>query len=807
MNAVYKLIFNISSGTWAVAHEFATGRSRKGRTRLAVALAAALVLPSGAALAADPSVQCAADEQVSADGLRCEASSGGSVSSSGVGILSPVAVLERAVAIGGAVAVNATATGFNSIAIGDGAEALANDNLAVGSQVRNQAANSFLLANNYVQVDAASTGSFVVANRGGTSGAYATPVVGSADAVAILGTANNATRGVAVGHGSSVTAADAVALGSGSVATETNTVSIGTTAAGGQRRLVNLAAGTVDTDAVNVGQLKGTAKSVADAFGGGSVVNADGTISAPTYTLDDGTGTGGTVDVTNLGDALGNLDGRTTANTGDITNLTSVVNNIAAGGAGMVTYDAASGTVNVAASQGGLQVDFRNASGDARVLGGVDAGVADDDAANVGQLKGTAQSVADAFGGGSVVNADGTISAPTYTLDDGTGTGGTIDVTNLGDALTNLDGRTTNNTSEISNLNTVVNNLSNGSLGLVQQSVPGADLTVGAGTDGDRVDFDGTGGARRLGGVANGVDDHDAVTLAQLKAAGLYDPTTGTALSALVYDDASLDRATLGGLNGTVIANLGNGLIAAGSMEAVNGGQLWQMNNDWEAKWSAIDGRVGTIEQDIANGNIGGPGGSGGPVIAPGAGQGSVAVGDGADAVGNGSVAIGEGSSAAADGSIAIGEGAAATGNDSVAIGSGSTADRDNEFSVGSDGNERVIGNVAAGTRPTDAVNLQQMEDRFQSERDWANGRFQAVDKRIDRMGAISAAYAGMAMNVSGPGPDRRFGAGVGSQNGRTALAVGFQRVFGEQKQVSFSIGGAFSGSDQSVSTGAGIKW
>ena len=768
MNAVYKLIFNISSGTWAVAHELAASCGKKSRTRLAAAMAVAMALPAGVALAAESPLQCGINQAASADGQRCETVAAAASASRGIGTMATATELADFIKFG-ARPTNygpAEAMGSYGIAIGDGSKSNATNTVAIGSNAQ------------------------ALEER-----AVALGPVARASAVSAT----------ALGTGANASGQNSVALGADSVATEANTVSIGTTAAGGQRRMVNLAAGIADTDAVNVGQLKGTAKSVADAFGGGSVVNADGTISAPTYTLDDGTGTGGTVDVTNLGEALGNLDGRTTANTGDITNLTSVVNNIAAGGAGMVTYDAASGTVNVAASQGGQQVDFRNVSGDARVLGGVDAGVADDDAANVGQLKGTAQSVADAFGGGSVVNADGTISAPTYTLDDGTG--GTIDVTNVRDALTNLDGRTTNNTSEISNLNTVVNNLSNGSLGLVQQSVPGADLTVGAGTDGDRVDFAGTGGARRLGGVANGVDDHDAVTLAQLKAAGLYDPTTGTALSALVYDDASLDRATLGGLNGTVIANLGNGLIAAGSMEAVNGGQLWQMNNDWEAKWNAIDGRVGTIEQDIANGNIGGPGGSGGPVIAPGAGQGSVAVGDGADAVGNGSVAIGEGSSAAADGSIAIGEGAAATGNDSVAIGSGSTADRDNEFSVGSDGNERVIGNVAAGTRPTDAVNLQQMEDRFQSERDWANGRFQAVDKRIDRMGAISAAYAGMAMNVSGPGPDRRFGAGVGSQNGRTALAVGFQRVFGEQKQVSVSIGGAFSGSDQSVSTGAGIKW
>src|SRR5690606_11759614 len=48
-------------------------------------------------------------------------------------------------------------------------------------------------------------------------------------------------------------ATGAVALGQGSVADEANTVSVGTTTS--QRRIVNVAAGTGATDAVNLGQL------------------------------------------------------------------------------------------------------------------------------------------------------------------------------------------------------------------------------------------------------------------------------------------------------------------------------------------------------------------------------------------------------------------------------------------------------------------------------------------------------------------------------------------------------------------------
>lgn len=80
--------------------------------------------------------------------------------------------------------------------------------------------------------------------------------------------------------------------------------------------------------------------------------------------------------------------------------------------------------------------------------------------------------------------------------------------------------------------------------------------------------------------------------------------------------------------------------------------------------------------------------------------------------------------------------------------------------------------------------------------------------------GAVELAlqFFGVAVEVHGHlasrGEQRVLGeAGVGSQNGRTALAVGYQRILGEKKNVSVSLGGAFSGSDQSVSAGAGISW
>ncbi|WP_288469100.1 YadA-like family protein [uncultured Stenotrophomonas sp.] len=260
-------------------------------------------------------------------------------------------------------------------------------------------------------------------------------------------------------------------------------------------------------------------------------------------------------------------------------------------------------------------------------------------------------------------------------------------------------------------------------------------------------------------------------------------------------------------LSGNKITGVSNGSVSQNSREVINGGQLWQVGEDWEARWSAMDSRISSIIM---------------PVTDP------------------GSVAIGKDAVVTQENGTAIGDGSSVTGRNSVAVGAGSSATRDNEFSVGSEGNERVVSNVARGTMPNDAVNVGQMDDRFVAERDWSNSRFESerdltnsrfesereltdsrfaserewassrfrsIDKRIDRMGAISAAYAGMAINTAGLSGVNRLGAGVGSQGGRTALAVGYQRILGERKNASLSLGGAFSGSDRSISAGAGVSW
>ncbi|WP_162301979.1 YadA-like family protein [Croceibacterium ferulae] len=140
-------------------------------------------------------------------------------------------------------------------------------------------------------------------------------------------------------------------------------------------------------------------------------------------------------------------------------------------------------------------------------------------------------------------------------------------------------------------------------------------------------------GERQITGVAAGSSGTDAVNVAQLRgvagnlgtamAASLgggatYDSTTGTlsaasynvagttygnvgealaglatqvgaaAAAGVAYDTPLRERVTLAGTAGTVIANVGAGTVAAGSMEAVNGGQLAATNAQVSANSAAI---------------------------------------------------------------------------------------------------------------------------------------------------------------------------------------------------------------------------
>ncbi|QSX76363.1 hypothetical protein HIV01_007775 [Lysobacter arenosi] len=281
-------------------------------------------------------------------------------------------------------------------------------------------------------------------------------------------------------------------------------------------KITNVAAGTVNatsTDAVNGSQLYGLASTTAGALGGGSTVNPDGTITQPNYTVTNIDGS--TTTVHNVGDAITNIDGRTTQNTTAISNISTSINN---GTIGLVQQAGAGQKLTVGKDTDGSEVSFTNSAGEARKLSGVAAGsvsATSTDAVNGSQLHGLGQSVSTALGGGSVVNTDGTISAPVYTVTNPNGS--TSQVTGVEAAIGNIDGRVYDNSVRIGNVESNVTNLTSqintGAVGLVQQAAPGEQLTVGKATDGTSVNFTGTAGDRVLTGVAAGKADTDAVNV------------------------------------------------------------------------------------------------------------------------------------------------------------------------------------------------------------------------------------------------------------------------------------------------------
>ena len=63
-------------------------------------------------------------------------------------------------------------------------------------------------------------------------------------------------------------------------------------------------------------------------------------------------------------------------------------------------------------------------------------------------------------------------------------------------------------------------------------------------------------------------------------------------------------------------------------------------------------------------------------------------------------------------------------------------------------------------------------------------------------------------MNVAGLNTVNRFGAGYGNSRGRSALAIGYQRVLNRQGSATVSIGAAAAPAGQSsVNAGVGFGW
>ncbi|EPW0757014.1 YadA-like family protein [Escherichia coli] len=494
------------------------------------------------------------------------------------------------------------------------------------------------------------------------------------------------------------------------------------------------------SDAVNGSQLHGVSSYVVNALGGGAEVNADGTITAPTYTI-------ANADYDNVGDALNAID----------TTLDDAL-----------LWDADAGENGAFSAAHGKD---KTASVITNVANGA-ISAASSDAINGSQLYTTNKYIADALGGDAEVNADGTITAPTYTI-------ANAEYNNVGDALDALDDNallwdeTANGGAGAYNAShdgkaSIITNVANGSISedstdavngsqlnatnmmieqntqIINQLAGNTDATYiqenGAGINYVRTNDDGLAfndaSAQGVGATAIGYNSvakgDSSVAIGQ----GSYsDVDTGIALgsssvSSRVIAKGSRDTSITE--NGVVIGYDTTDGELLGALSIGDDGKYRQIINvaDGSEAHDAVTvrqlqnaiGAVATTPTKYFHANS--------------TEEDSLAVGTdslamGAKTIVNGDKGIGIGYGAYVDANalngIAIGSNAQVIHVNSIAIGNGSTTTRGaqtnytaynmdapqnsvGEFSVGSADGQRQITNVAAGSADTDAVNVGQLK-------------------------------------------------------------------------------------------------
>ncbi|EPJ9686174.1 YadA family autotransporter adhesin, partial [Pseudomonas aeruginosa] len=151
------------------------------------------------------------------------------------------------------------------------------------------------------------------------------------------------------------------------------------------------------------------------------------------------------------------------------------------------------------------------------------------------------------------------------------------------------------------------------------------------------------------------------------------------------------------------------------------------------------------------------------------------------EASGENSLAAGAGSRASNTDTVAIGNGSNASEKNSVAIGNNSTTYKQNTISVGREGDERTISNVARGTEKTDAVNLSQLNETFESIQSEIYSGYAKLNKYISKVDkSTRAGIAGVTAIANVPqvinSGQTSIGLGIGNYRGESAIAVGLSK-------------------------------
>ncbi|MCO1108650.1 YadA-like family protein [Escherichia coli] len=525
--------------------------------------------------------------------------------------------------------------------------------------------------------------------------------------------------------------------------------------------ITNVADGTISStssDAVNGSQLYDTSKYIADALGGDAEVNADGTMTAPTYSI-------ANEDYHSVGEALDALDDNALlwdedagAYNASHDGNASKITNVAAGDLSTTSTDAVNGSqlnaTNILVTQNSQMIN--------QLAGNTSETYIEENGAGINYVRtndnGLAFNDASASGIGATAVGYNSVAEGDSSVAIGQGSSSSVD-TGIALGSSSVSSRVivkgSRNTSVTENGVVIGYDTTDGEL-------------LGALSIGD------DGKYRQIINVADGSEAHDAVTVRQLQNAigavattpTKYFHANSTAEDSLAVGEDSLTmgaktivngNAGIGiGLNTLVLADAING-IAIGSNARANHADSIAMGNgsqttrgaqtnytayNMDAPQNSVgefsvgsedgqrqitnvaagsadtdavnvgqlkvtDAQVSQNTQSITNLNtqvtnldtrVTNIENGIGDIVTTGSTKYFKTNTDGADANAQGkdSVAIGSGSIAAAD--------------NSVALGTGSVADEENTISVGSSTNQRRITNVAAGVNATDAVNVSQLK-------------------------------------------------------------------------------------------------
>ncbi|MED0286814.1 YadA-like family protein, partial [Escherichia coli] len=539
--------------------------------------------------------------------------------------------------------------------------------------------------------------------------------------------------------------------------------------------ITNVANGAVSatsSDAINGSQLYSTNKYIADALGGDAEVNADGTITAPTYTI-------ANTDYNNVGEALDALDNNALlwdedagAYNASHDGNASKITNVAAGDLSTTSTDAVNGSqlnaTNILVTQNSQMIN--------QLAGNTSETYIEENGAGINYVRtndtGLTFTDASAAGIGSTAVGYNTVAKGDSSVAMGYNSfaKGDSSVAIGQGSYSGVDTGIALGSSSVSS-RVIVKGSRNTSVS-EEGVVIGYDTTDGELLGALSIGDDGK--YRQIINVADGSEAHDAVTVRQLQNAigavattpTKYYHANSTAEDSLAVGEDSLamgaktivnGNAGIGiGLNTLVLADAING-IAIGSNARANHADSIAMGNGSQTTRGAQTNytayNMDAPQNSVGEFSVGSEDGqrqitnvAAGSADTDAVNVGQLKVTDAqvsqntqsitnlntqvtnldtrvtniengiGDIVTTGSTKYfktnTDGADANAQGkdSVAIGSGSIAAADNSVALGTGSVADEENTISVGSSTNQRRITNVAAGVNATDAVNVSQLK-------------------------------------------------------------------------------------------------